>query len=352
MKIRSKARKKGLLKTVLVLGIGLALMTGCANGDDQEGNTPNADDTAGADKKTIIMADAGWDSIRFHNDVAGFIMEEGYGYETDILPGSTPATFAGMRQGDIDVYMEVWVENLFEAYPESIEKGEVLELSVNFDDNKQGLYVPTFVIEGDPERGIEPMAPDLKTVEDLKKYPEIFKDQEEPEKGRIYGAPPGWGADVIMRGKYDSYGLADTFTYFSPGSDTGLSASISSAVQRAEPWVGYYWEPTWVLGKFDMTLLEEDAYDEEKWENGYASEFPSMPVNVAVYHEMADHAPELVDFLSNYSTSSVITSEALAYMQDNDVDTKAAAMWFFEEYEELWTSWVPADIVEKVKAAL
>ena len=39
-------------------------------------------------------------------------------------------------------------------------------------------------------------------------------------------------------------------------------------------------------------------------------------------------------------------------MQDNDVDTKAAAMWFFEEYEDLWTSWVPAEVAEKVKTAL
>ncbi len=345
MKIRRKVSKVKFLGRVLALGLSLALLTACSNSNDGK-------DAGGEGKKTIIFADAGWESIQFHNDIAQFILEEGYGYETDILPGSTAATFAGFRKGDIDVYMEVWTDNLLEVYPEAIEAGDIKEVSVNFDDNAQGLYVPTYLIEGDPEKGIEPLTPDLKTMQDLEKYWEVFKDQEEPTKGRIYGSPPGWNVDNIMQQKVKTYGLDETFNYFSPGSDTGLSASLAGAVGKGEPWVGYYWEPTWVLGKFDMTLLEEEPYDEAKWQDGYGSAFPPMPVTVAVYKDLPEEAPELVEFLSNYSTSSQITSDALAYMQDNDVETKEAALWFFAEYEELWTSWVPADIADKVKAAL
>jgi len=343
MKNKKSKSKMRLLGRVLALGVTLAILGGCSSSGTglNEGG-----------KKTIIFADAGWESIQFHNDIAGFILEEGYGYKTDILPGSTAATFAGFRKGDIDVYMEVWTDNLLEVYPEAIAAGDIKEVSINFDDNAQGLYVPTYLIEGDPEKGIEPLAPDLKTMQDLEKYWEIFKDQEEPTKGRIYGSPPGWNVDTIMQTKVETYGLDKTFNYFSPGSDTGLSASLAGAVGKGEPWVGYYWEPTWVLGKFDMTLLEEEPYDEEKWENGYGSAFPPMPVTVAVYKDLVEEAPELVEFLSHYKTSSQITSDALAYMQDNDAETKEAAMWFFEHYEELWTSWVPADIAENVKAAL
>lgn len=343
MIITRKKSKRKLLATILALGTTLVVLGGCSSGGKNVG--------AGG-KKKIIFADAGWESIQLHNDIAGFIIEEGYGYETDILPGSTAATFAGFRKGDIDVYMEVWTENLLEAYPEAIEAGDIKEVSINFDDNAQGLYVPTYLIEGDLEKGIEPLTPDLKTVKDLEKYPEIFKDQEEPTKGRIYGSPPGWSADTIMQQKIETYGLDKTFNYFSPGSDTGLSASIAGAMKKGEPWVGYYWEPTWVLGKYDMTLLEEEPHDEEKWKNGYETSFPHMPVTVAVYKELPEEAPELVEFLSNYKTSSQIISDALAYMQENDVETKEAAMWFFKEYEELWTSWVPVDVADKVKAAM
>ena len=338
-----KKRNMSLVIGILTLGTILGVMTGCSK-NEASGEAEG--------KNTVIFADAGWDSIRFHNDVAGFILEEGYGYKTDVVPGSTAATFSGFRKGDIDVYMEVWTDNLIDVYPEAIDAGDIKEVSINFDDNAQGLYVPTVIIEGDKEKGIEPLAPDLKSIKDLEKYWEIFEDQEEPSKGRIYGSPPGWNVDTIMQAKVETYGLDKTFNYFSPGSDTGLSASLASAAEKDQPWVGYYWEPTWVLGKYDMTLLEEDPYDEEKWQNGYGSAFPPMPVTVCVYKDLEEDSPELVDFLSNYTTSSQITSDALAYMQDNDVETKEAAQWFLKEYEELWTSWVPADVAEKVKAAL
>ena len=93
--------------------------------------------------------------------------------------------------GDIDVHMEMWTDNLA-TYDDDIAQGRMQEQSTNFDDNAQGLYVPRYVIEGDSARGIEPVAPDLRTVEDLKKYASLFPDPESPGMGRIFGGLPGW----------------------------------------------------------------------------------------------------------------------------------------------------------------
>jgi len=304
-------------------------------------------------QKTILFADAGWDSIRFHNHVVGIIMEEGYGgYTMEMVSGSTPVTFMGVRSGDIDVSMEIWTANQKEPYNEALAAGEVVELGVNFDDNAQGLYVPTYVIEGDAERGIEPMAPGLRTVKDLPDYWQVFKDEEDPSKGRIYGAIPGWEADRIMQAKVETYGLDETYNYFSPGSDAALSAGFVSAYERGEPIVGYYWEPTWIMGKLDMTLLEDEPYSEELWNNGYACEFESMPITIAANASFPEEYPELAEFLSKYSTSSKMISEALAYMMDNDTDERAAAEWFLENHEEVWTQWVSEEVAQKVKSSL
>lgn len=307
---------------------------------------------SGKKEKTLIFADAGWDSIRFHNDAAAFIIEKGYGYKTDVLPGSTATTFTGFRNGDIDIYMEVWTENIQDIYNEAIKDGEIVEVSTNFDDNDQGLYVPRYVISGDASRGIDPMAADLKTVKDLEKYKDVFKDPEDPERGRIYGSPSGWSVDNILQQKIKTYGLDKTYNYFSPGSDSALSASIASAVEKGEPWVGYYWEPTWIIGKYDMVLLEDEPYSKEKWDGGYACKWPSQKVTIAVYKDVINDAPEVVEFLKEYKTSSELTSKALAYMQDNDADTKEAAKWFLKENMDIWTKWVPVDVANKVKEAL
>jgi len=305
-------------------------------------------------KDKIVFADPGWDSVRFHNSVAQTIIEEGYGYSTEVISGSTAATFLGLIEGDIDVYMEIWAANLGDTYYNPLKEGVIIETSINFNDNAQGIYVPTYMIKGDSKRGIEPMAPDLKTVKDLKDYWKIFKDEEDPSKGRIYGAPPGWKVDQILRMKMETWHLNESFNYFSPGSDSALSAVIVGAYEKGEPIVAYYWEPTWVMGMLDMTLLEDEPYSEEKWteENGYACEFAAMDIAIAVNKDLPERAPEVVEFLSYYRTTSAMASAALSYMMKNESDTRDAAIWFLKTREDVWTKWVPEEIAEKVKKAI
>lgn len=335
-----KRRKAAAFLLIAFLAVTL-VGTGCSQGTKE----------AEKEKPTLIFADAGWDSIRFHNEIAGFIIEKGYGYKTDVTAASTPITFLGLRNGEIDLYMEVWTDNI-DDYGEAIEKGDIQELSVNFDDDMQGLYVPTYIIKGDPERGIEPLAPDLKSVQDLPKYWEVFKDPEDKTKGRIYGAIPGWAVDQIMVDKIKNYGLDKNYNVFRPGSDTALATSMVQAVEAGEPWVGYYWEPTWIIGKYDMTLLEEPPYNKEQWEKDYTTAFAPCRVTVAVNKDTINEAPDVVEFLKKYKTNSSVTSEGLAYMQDNNVGADEAAKWFLKNKKDMWLKWVPEDIAKKVEAAL
>lgn len=308
-----------------------------------------ADHRGPGEKRTLVFADAGWDSIRIHNAIAAEIIEKGYGYKTEVLTGSSPIVIQGLRQGDIDICMETWTDNILELYQEGIAKGEIIELSVNFDDNAQGLYVPTYVIKGDPERGIPPLAPDLKSIKDLPRYWQIFRDPDNPSQGRIYGSPPGWAADQILRTKMETYNLQERYDYFNPGSDTALNTSLVSAYEKGEPWVGYYWDPTWITGKYDLTLLADEPYTIDKWEAGYACEFPGVKVTVAVNSRMKEKAPDVMAFLKNYQTSTKITSQLLAFMQDHEGDIEETVQWFFAEYEDLWTSWVSPEVATAVK---
>lgn len=305
-------------------------------------------------KDIIVFADPGWDSARFHNSIAQTIIEKGYGYPTEVIAGSTAATFLGLIEGDIDVYMEIWTANLGDTYYDPIKEGSIIETSINFNDNAQGIYVPTYMIKGDSERGIEAVTPDLKTVFELKNYWEILKDEEEPSKGRVYGSPPGWKVDQVLRLKMGTWGLNESFNYFSPGSDSALSAAIFAAYEKGEPIAAYYWEPTWVMGMLDMTLLEDTPYSEERWteENGYACEFAPMDIAIAVNKDFPERAPEIVEFLKNYHTNSAMASAALAYMMENDCETMDAAIWFLQTREDVWTKWVPEEIAEKIKEAI
>lgn len=324
----------------------LTIVTACGGGND-DGSKDEVEEI-----ETIVFADAGWDSIRFHNSVAQTIVENGFDYKTDSISGSTATTMQGLREGDIQVYTEIWTDNIIEIYEEVIEAGEVERLSTNFDDNTQGLYVPSYVIEGDPERDIEPLAPDLKTVEDLKKYPEVFEDPEDPGRGRVINAPSGWELEKNITEKFETYGLDETLNNFLPGSDAAIVASLVDAYNKGEGWVGYYWSPTAITAKYDLTLLEEEPYDEDTWNENSGTAFPPNDVVVGVHIDMLEQAPDVVEFLKNYETSSKLTEEALQYMEKNDASSDEAAIWWMNENEDLWTSWVSDEVAEKVKEAL
>ncbi|WP_082447560.1 glycine betaine ABC transporter substrate-binding protein [Youngiibacter fragilis] len=299
-------------------------------------------------KGEIIFADAGWDSNRFHNAVAGTIAEKVYGYTWSEMAGSTPILHEGLLKGEIDVHMEVWTDNIA-TYRNDLAEGRLMELGTNFDDDYQGFYVPRYVIEGDKERGIEPMAPDLRTVKDLLKYKDLFSDPENPSKGRIYGAIPGWAVDTIMHNKFVAYGFEQDFIYFRPGSDAALSAALSGAYEKGEPVVGYYWEPTWLMGKYDFVLLEDEPFDPETYEQGLSA-LPAVNVTIGASNEFGKDTAntEIVEFLSKYRTSSKLTSEALAYMQDTGADYKSAAMWFIDENRELVKNWIGDEGMKKL----
>ena len=326
--------RKKLFLSLLTLILTASILSGCAEKKEV----------------TLSFSDIGWDSIKFHNAVAMFVAENAYNYQTEEISATTPLSVQALKENDIDIVMEMWTDNIA-SYADDISTGSYIELGTNFDDNMQGFYVPRYVIEGDASRNLEAVAPDLKTVADLVNYKDVFVDEEDSSKGRVYGAISGWEIDTIMYNKFMYYGLDKEFNYFHPGSNAALDAAFSSAYEKGEPIVGYYWEPTWLTGKYDLVLLEDAAYDPDLFKEGKTA-CPSVNVTVCVSADMLKKAPDFGDFLKKYSTSSSLTAEALAYMQDEKATYTETAQWFLKSHDELITEWLPDDKAELVRNAL
>jgi glycine betaine/proline transport system substrate-binding protein len=315
-----------LVFVMMVLSVGLVLAAG--------------DGEASEDVTTVVLADASWDSILVHNRIVAFILENGYGgYSVDFIPGDTIPLFTGIASGDIDATMESWHSNYPEAYQEQIDAGTVVNVGKNMPDGPQGWWVPRYMIEGDPARGIAATAPDLESIEDLPQYAELFPDPENPGKGRILVGPPGWSATAISEGLMEQYGLYDTYTAFLPGSGATLAASMKGAYEKGEAWLGYYWEPTAIMYQLDMVRVK-------------GSEFPPADVDIIMNADSYAQKPELAEFLSNYSTSVAVNNEFLNVL-DTEVDNaEEAAIWFLTNREDVWTQWVTQQVADNVRAAL
>jgi len=321
------------------------------------------------EKEVIRFGDQQWDTLWINNAIAGYIIEKGYGYPVETIELTTPVALQSIETGDIDVIMELWRANIMEWYNRVTEEGLVVDLGNSFDVSTQGWYVPRYVIEGDAERGIEPMAPDLKSVEDLARYVEVFQDPEDSSKGVFVNAITGWQVAEVNRAKFKAYGLLDLYNFQEPGSSGALDAAIAGAYKKGEPVLAYYWEPTWLMGTYDMVLLEEPAYSDECWaeiaqyvegsislddvteKSGCA--FESTGIHKGVYAGLIERAPEVTEFLSKMEIPTPLLNELAAYMAaDDQIDADDTAVYFLQNHPELWTEWVPEVTASAIQATL
>ncbi len=304
--------------------------------------------------ETVIFTDPGWDTATFMVYAEAFIVEHGYGYDVKMESTTNVVGLKGIELGEIDVHPEIAPMSLQEPLDALLETGKGEVIGEAYGPQVQGWYVPTFMIEGDAERGIEPMTPDMESVFDMPDYWELFEDPEDPDKGRFYGCIPGWQCEKTNQLKLESYGLDEYYNHLSPGSDTALATSMIAAVQKGEPWFGYYWSPTWVLAKVDMTQLEEPAFDEDLWteEAGYACAYPDESPIIVGAVSLKERAPDVWEFLERVDVPVEVLNEMLLYLQDSGLQSSEITDWFLTRYEDVWTEWVSDEVADNVRAAM
>ncbi|QWB95165.1 hypothetical protein KHQ89_04115 [Mycoplasmatota bacterium] len=301
------------------------------------------------DSDVIVIAEGDWDSNIFYNEMVKIIIEEGYDTEVEITQVGTQVMTLGLIDGDIDLNIETWAANMG-TYEDDIAEGRYDELGTNFDDNYQGLYIPTYIQEANPG---------LVSVQDLVDYKALFPDPEitnwdpETDKAVVYGGPSGWGASKFYTAKFENEelykDLVDNFEFRTIEATATLNATIASANDNEEAWVGYYWEPTDIMGIYDMVLLEDDiAFDSETG----AGNLPTTPVTIVSTDGFKEDYPEIADFLSNMSTSSAVVNDVLAYKTQQGLDIQAVTVWWMQENVDMWSSWVTEDAATKINDAL
>ena len=295
-------------------------------------------------KETIIFSDLNWDSIQLQNRIAMFIIENGYGYPVDTISGDTISGFVGLQNGDTHVTMEVWLPNQQVVWDKAIKDGTVLSVGKSLDDNWQSLFVvPTYVIEANPG---------LVSVTDLPEHKDLFVTPESRGKARLVTCIPGWECEKVNANKVVAYGLEDVVELANPGSGAGLFADLEGAYQRGDPWIGYLWGPTKPAAELDLTVLEEPPYSDACWDGDQGCEYPTAEVLIAVHSSLPARAPDVVEFLRSWDFTAAAQVSAEGWMADNNETVDAAALWYLQNQESVWSQYVPADVAAKVKAAL
>jgi ABC-type proline/glycine betaine transport system substrate-binding protein len=214
---------------------------------------------------------------------------------------------------------------------------------------QQGFFVPAYLIRGDEKRQLKPAAPQLRKVADLKGLWELFRDPDQPLKGRFWGAVPGWLGQKNVQTKFKSYGLDERFRLVEPTSGPALEQSVERAYHAGEPWVGYYWTPDALTARLDLVMLEEPPFDKWTWEDTRACAFPASEADVIVHKSLLKTAPDAVKFLTRYDMPTEVHNRLLTRQREVREPLDATVEWFMREYPSLWPSWTTFWAAENIR---
>ncbi|MBB3135909.1 glycine betaine/proline transport system substrate-binding protein [Rhizobium pisi] len=310
-----------------------------------------------ADCGDVTIASMNWQSAEVLASLDKFILTEGYGCNAEIIQGDTVPTITSMTEkGQPDIAPEGWVDLLPDVVNAGVANGKLVVASTVLTDGAvQGWWMPKYLADAHP---------DIKTIDDVLKHPELFPDPEDISKGAIHNGPQGWGGTVVTSQLYKAYGgEAANFTLVDTGSAAGLDGSIAKAYERKEGWVGYYWAPTALLGKYEMVKLEHGVpYDAAEWKrcntvadcpDSKKNEWPKDTVQTLVTKPFSERAGEdVMGYLNKRAWSNDTVNKLMAWMTDNQASGDDGAKHFLEENKAMWEEWVSPEAAEKIKAAL
>ncbi len=305
----------------------------------------------------VTISNMNWQSAEVLANIDKIVLNAGYGCNAELVVGDTVPTLTSMTEkGQPDVAPEGWVDLLPDVVQKGIaDKKLVSTVEALSDGAVQGWWIPKYLADANP---------DIKTIPDALKHPELFPAPEDSSKGAVFNGPQGWGGTLVTTQFFKAYEAEKAgFTLIDTGSAAGLDGSVAKAYERKEGWMGYYWAPTALLGKYEMVKLEYGVpHDEAEWKrcNTVAdcadpkpNEWPKDSVQTLVTTAFAERAGEpVMDYFSKRSWSNDTVNKLLAWMTDNQATGEEGAKHFLKENPDLWTAWVPADVAEKIKAAI
>jgi glycine betaine/proline transport system substrate-binding protein len=299
------------------------------------------------EKAPIVFSDLNWTSAQFQNRVAQYIVEKGYGYPTELVFGATLPLLQGLRRGDTQVTMEIWLPNQEDAWVEALAAGDVELVGESLGRDWQSAFViPAYLQEQYPE---------LDSVEDLKdeKYKALFATAETRGKARLVSCVIGWVCEEINAQQIEAYGLSDHIHIINPGDGAAANADLYGAYERREPWLGYQWGTNDPAAELDLVRLEEPEYTDECWDTTKACAYRYATISIAVHRDIPERAPEIVEMLRAWNLDLERYKAVGKWRLENrDASINETALWWLKSNVSVWTAWVTPEAAEAIKSAL
>ena len=304
-----RLRRKRVTLPVSLIGAAALLLAACApedeepaddpveeeeEVDEEEEEEPVEEEEAAPELGEIEFGFIPWDEAIAVTNLWHHILEE-EGYEVTQTQLEVGGLYAGLAQGDLDVFVDAWLPATHADYWEEF-GDDIEELGVWFDEAPLTWTVPEYV--------------DIDSIADLQGNADMFD-------GQIIGIEPGAGLTRIsLEEVIPTYGLDDEYELVE-GSTPAMLTALDEAISDEEPVVVTLWHPHWAYGEWDLKDLEDP-------ENALGD--PDEIRMVARDGFSADD-PQVAEWLGNFEMTLDELSELEVMINEMDSELEAAAAW-------------------------
>ncbi len=321
------------------------------------GLTTFATNVKAAECGDVSVAEMTWTSAAVLAYFDALVLKEGFGCNTEVVPGDTmPTSISMAEKSQPDIASELWTNGLGAFWKDAVTAGKVQIGGLSMSGGGEAFWIPSKMLEANPE---------LANIEGVLANPQLFTTPESSPKGAFHGCPAGWNCEITTKNLFQAFGFEEAgFVYVDPGSGAALGASAAGAHDKSQGWLGYYWAPTSLLGtrSFQMVSVDPVVQTPENWACATDGTFPGncepsywskAVIDVAYTTDFANRAPkEVLDYLKNRTFSDSDIGAILDIVEAEAYGPQEAAEYMILERQDLWKDKVSADVANKIIASL
>ena len=283
--------------------------------------------------KNVKIANMNWASAGLMANIDKIVLEKGFGCNVELIQADTVPAFTSMNEkGSPDIVPELWANSFITPLNKAIGEGRLHRLNKGpITGLGEGWWVtPAF----------RKKHPEIKTVMDLLKRPDLFPHPEDKSKGGFVTCPAGWACQLSNANLFRAFEMEKKgWKLIDPGSAAGLDGSIAKASDSGEPWFGYYWNPTSMVGKYNLQPVDfgvpfagRDNWDncitlaEQDCANPKPTAWTKSEVNSIVSANFAKTGgKDVLSYVENRTYPGTVMNGMLVYMADNQAKGSDAA---------------------------
>lgn len=278
-----------------------------------------------------------WTGQLITTQIMGEVLKKA-GYNIDYVQADYIAQFAGLKNGDLDVAMEIWETTGRDAMDEATATGNVENLGETGMQAIEEWWYPLYMKEKCP--GL----PNWEALLD-EACAEAFSTAETAPLGRYLGGPVTWGGYDDER----AMALELPIEVVHAGTDAALFAELESAYQRKAPVLLWVYAPHWAPVKYEGEWVAfpeytAECYSDPAWginpDEAYDCGKPRGPIWKVAWAGVKDKWPGAHKAIQAFTVNNDEMGAMVADVDLNGKTVDAVVDEWMAANEPRWSTWI------------